>query len=175
MKASAQRPPVDPEFLLVERRPEMLRAYARGLLQHLHQIRAGEKAGGYPISTIKSAAVWLVESYAVAGIAPAPEAARLIDEIVQPHSSASTLPARRSSEQGYWLAIKFEAGHRPHPTGKQPSAATLYAVAKHVRAEVKNRYASQKSVEGTVRGWRRLPHYRTNVALQRPSALRVKT
>ena len=175
MKASAQLPPVDPEFLLVERRPETLRAYARGLLWHLRQIRAGGEARRYPITIIKAAAVWLVDSYAVAGIAPAPEAARLIDEIVKPHSSASTLPVRRSSEQAYWLAIEFEAGQRPNSTGRQPSAVTLYAVAKHVRSRVRNQYASQKAVEGTVRGWRRLPHYRTNVALQRPSALRVKT
>ena len=61
MKASAQLPPVDPEFLLVERRPETLRAYARGLLWHLRQIRAGGEARRYPITIIKAAAVWLVE------------------------------------------------------------------------------------------------------------------
>jgi hypothetical protein len=77
MKSCAYLPLVDPDFLFVERRPEKLHAYARGLLQHLRRIRAGEKAGGYPIATIKSAAVWLIESYAVARIAPALEAARL--------------------------------------------------------------------------------------------------
>ncbi len=175
MKANAQLPPVDPEFLLVERRPEQLHTYARGLLQHLRQIRAGEKARGYPITTIKAAGVWLIKSYAAAGIAPAPEAARLIHEIVGPSANASTLPVRRSSDQAYWAAIGFEAGHRPDPTGKQPSAATLYAVAKGVRTRFRNHYSSQKAAEATVRGWRRLPHYRANVALQRPSALRVKT
>lgn len=175
VKSSAQLPLVDPDFRFVERRPEQLHAYACGLLQHLHQIRAGGKAEGYPITTIKSAAVWLIELYAQAGIAPAPEAARLIDEIVRPHPAGSTLPVRRSSEEAYWAAIEFEAGHRPDPTGNQPSAATLYAVAKHVRSRVRNEYASQKSVEGTVRAWRRLPHYRANVALQRPNALRAKT
>jgi hypothetical protein len=55
VKKSAQLPLVDPDFRLVERRPETLHAYARGLLQHLREIRAGEKAGGYPIATIKAA------------------------------------------------------------------------------------------------------------------------
>ena len=170
VKANAQLPLVDPEFLLVERRPEQLHAYARGLLQHLRQIRATRKARGYPITTIKAAALWLIKSYASAGVAPAPETARLIHEIVGPSADASTLPVRRSSEQAYWAAIGFEAWHRPDPTGNQPSVATLYAVAKRVR----NQYASQKGTEATVRGWRRLPHYQANVALQRPSALRVK-
>jgi hypothetical protein len=33
-----------------------------GAPNHLHSIRAGEKAEGYPIATIKAAAVWLIES-----------------------------------------------------------------------------------------------------------------
>jgi hypothetical protein len=168
-------PLVDPDFRLVERRAEKLHAYARGLLSHLRQIRAGEKAQGYPIATIKSAAVWLIESYAEAGIAPVPEAARLIDEIVQPQPSASTLPVRRSSEKAYWAAIEFEAKQPPDPTGRHPSVATLYAVAKHMQPRLQNKYASHDTAEGTVREWRRLPHYRANVALQRPGALRVKT
>jgi len=53
--------------------------------------------------------------------------------------------------------------------------ATLYAVAKHIRPQLQNKHASQKTAEGTVRDWRRLPHYRANVRLQRPAALRVKT
>ena len=61
----------------------------------------------------------------------------------------------------------------PNPTGRQPSAATLYAVAKHVRPRLRNQYASQKTAEATVRDWRRRRHYGANVALQRPSALRV--
>ena len=94
----AQLPPVDPDFLLVEHRPEALHAYARGLLQHLRLIRAGGKAKGYPIATIKAAAGWLIDSYAEAGIAPAPEAALLVREIIRPNRHASTLPVRRSSE-----------------------------------------------------------------------------
>jgi hypothetical protein len=62
VKASAQLPLVDPDFRLIERRPERLHAYARGLLQHLRAIRAGGKAEGYPIATIKAAAVWLIDA-----------------------------------------------------------------------------------------------------------------
>jgi hypothetical protein len=174
VKASAQLPPVDPEFLLVERRPEQLHAYGHGLLQHLQEIRSGGNARGYPIATIKSSAVWLIEAYAQAGIAPTPEAARLIREIVGPNANSSTSAVRRSSEEAYWAAIEFEAGYRPDPANRQPSLATLYAVAKHVRARVPKQYSSQKAAEATVRGWRRLPHYRDNVALQRPSAFRVQ-
>jgi hypothetical protein len=174
VKSCAYLPLVDPAFRFVERRPEKLHAYARGLLKHLRRIRAGEKAGGYPITTIKSAAVWLIESYAEAGIAPAPEAARLIDEIVQPNEDASTLPVRRSSEAAYLAAIEFEAKHPSDPTGKEPSVAKRYAVAKHVLGLLRGE-PSQKTAEGIVRGWRRLRHYRENVALQRPADRRVKT
>jgi hypothetical protein len=171
----AQLPLVDPDFRLVERQPRNLHAYARGLLWHLRRIRAGGKAAGYPIATIKSAAVWLIEMYATARIAPVPEAAQLMNEIVQPDRDASTSPVRRSSEAAYWAAIKFEAEQPADPTGKQPSGTTLYAVGKRVRPRLQNQHASQKTAEGTVRDWRLLPHYRDNVALQRPSALRVKT
>ncbi len=174
MKESAQLPLVDPDFRLVERRPERLHAYARGLLQHLREIRAGEKAGGYPIATIKAAVVWLIESYAEAVVAPAPEAALLVSEIVGPHRDASTLPVRRSSETAYWAAIEFEAGQSADPTGREPSTAKRYAVAKYVLGLLKNKNASQKTAEAIVRGWRKLPHYRANVALQRPAAHRVK-
>ena len=160
---------------MVERRPERLHAYARGLLQHLREIRAGEKAGGYPIATIKAAVVWLIESYAEAAVAPAPEVALLVSEIVGPHRDASTLPVRRSSETAYWAAIEFEAGHPADPTGREPSTAKRYAVAKYVLGLLRNQNASQKTAEGIVRGWRKLPHYRANVALQRPAAHRVKT
>ena len=175
MKPSTQLPLVDPEFRLVERRPERLHAYARGLLQHLRAIRAGGKAGGYPVATIKAATVWLIDSYAEADVAPAAEVALLVGEIVRPHRDASTLPVRRSSERAYWAAIAFEARHPPDPTGKEPSLAKRYAVAKYVLGLLQNKNASQKTAEGTVRGWQKLPHYRANVALQRSPAHRVKT
>ena len=175
MTESTQLPLVDPDFRLVERRPEILRAYARGLLQHLRTIRAGGKAEGYPIATIKAAVVWLIESYAEARVPPASEAALLISEIVRPHREASTLPVHRSSEAAYWAAIKFEASQCPDPTGKEPSIAKRYAVAKYVLGLLKNQNGSQKSAESTIRGWRKLQHYRANVALQRPATHRVKS
>ena len=175
MKAIAQLPLVDPDFRLVERRPKMLHGYARGLLQHLRSIRVHGKAEGYPIATIKAATVWLIESYAEADVAPAREVALLISEIVRPNRNASTLPVRRSSEPAYWEAIKFEAGHPPDPKGKEPSKAKRYAVAKYILGLLQNKNTSQKTAEGIVRGWRRLPHYRNNVALYRPASRRVKT
>lgn len=174
MTQRMELPLVDPNFRFVQRQPEQLHAYARGLLQHLRQIRAGGKAGGYPITTIKAAAVWLMDSYTEAAIAPVPEMARLIDEIVKQQPDASTFPVRQSSEDAYWAAIKFEAEHHPDPKDKHPSAVSLYAVAKHVRTHFRPEHASQKATEATVRDWRRLPHYRSNVALQRRTALRVK-
>ena len=175
MKPTAELPLVDPNFRVVERRPERLHAYARGLLQHLRAIRARGKAERYPIATIKAATVWLIEAYAEAEVAPAREAALLVREIVRPNRNASTSPVRRSSEEAYWAAIEFEARHPPDPKGKEPSVAKRYAVAKYVLGLLRNKNASQKSAEGTVRGWRKLPHYRANVALQRSPARRVKT
>jgi hypothetical protein len=167
LRPSALLPLVDPEFHFVERRREMLDAYARGLLQHLQRIRTGGKAGGYPIATIKAAAVWLIESYAAAHIAPTAEAALLISQLINADRDASTLPVRKSSESAYWAAIAFEAQHRPDPTGKEPSLASRYAVAKHVLPFLLNKFSSQKTAEATVRGWCKLRHYRENVALQR--------
>jgi hypothetical protein len=40
---------------------------------------------------------------------------------------------------------------------------------------LKKKDGSQKTAEGIVRGWRKQPHYRANVALQRPAADRVKS
>lgn len=170
---TGQLPPVEPDFRVVERNAANLHAYATGLLQHLQRIRAGQKTQGYPIATIRSALVWLIESYAQAGVAPSLDAARLTKELVRPKQSASMLLVRKSSEEAYWAAIEFEAGQRPDPTGQEPSVATLYAVAKQVRSRLQNRYASQKTAEATVRSWRRLRHYRENVALQRPRRVRT--
>lgn len=167
----AQLPVVDPDYLIIERRPERLHAYARGLLRRLQGIRAGEKARGYPIVNIRAAAVWLIKWYAATGTPLAPEAAQLIDALMHRDPEASTSPVRRSNEEAYWAAIWFEAGQRPDPRGKEPSVATLYAVAKQVRAGHPDRYSSQKAAEATVRGWRRFPHYRDNVALQRRAPL----
>jgi hypothetical protein len=175
MKKPKQLPPVDPEFLIVEQTPGKLDAYARGLLSHLRDIRSGGKAQGYPITKIKAAAVWLIQSYSAARAVPATEAAELIREIVQADRRASTSPVRRSSEGAYRAAIAFEAKHPSDKTGKAPSTASLYSVACHIRQRGDKELTSQKTAEGVVRGWRRLKHYRANVALQRPGDLRVKT
>ena len=82
---------------------------------------------------------------------------------------------RLPRDRTYLAAIEFEARHRPDPTGKDPSVAKRYAVAKYVLGLLSNKNASQKTAEGIVRGWRELRHYRENVALQRPAALRVKS
>src|SRR5262245_15853113 len=167
MSSRTHLPPVDPDFLIVEHRPERLHAYAHGLLQQLREIRAREHASGYPINTIKAAATWLIQAYAEAGTAPCQEAALLIREIVRPNPDASTLPVRRSSEAAYRAAIEFEGRHPPDPTGKAPSNATIYAVAKHVLGLLQNRNSSQKTSEGIVRNWRKQSHNRTNVLFQR--------
>jgi len=175
VKATSRLPLVDPDFRISEGRSEILHAYARGLLEHLRAIRAGGRAEGYPITTIKVATAWLIDAYAEAGVAPAPEAAQLVREIIGPNSDTSTLPVQRLSEAAYWAAIDFEAHHPPDPAGKQPSSATRYAVAKHILGKLKTKNASQRSAEATIRGWQKLPHYKANVKLQRPASLRVKT
>jgi hypothetical protein len=55
----------------------------------LCDIRSGGKAGGYPIKTVKAAAVWLIRSYAEARVAPSDEAALLIAGLVQPNKAES--------------------------------------------------------------------------------------
>ena len=186
-------PPVDPEYLLIERNPERLRAYARALLQHVQNVRAKTSSGKsrrsssrYPIG---AAACWLIGAYANAKVAPAPEAARLIEEIIRPNRQASTLPVLKSNENAYWEAIRFEANHAPDNTGKNPSGASGYAVAAHIlktvgipkigkrkrrSREFRNNNADQKAAASMVRGWRKLHHYQANVAFQRPARLRVK-
>jgi hypothetical protein len=62
-------PPVAPDFLM-ERDQRKLEAYARGLLAHLRRIRTGQKTQGYPKATVKSAAVWLIESTVVTTSVP---------------------------------------------------------------------------------------------------------
>ena len=166
MQSNALLPLVDSEFLLVYRRQDRLDAYARGLVQHLRQIRSGGKAGGYPIATIKAAAVWLIQSYVEAGVVLAPPAAELIRELIDPNKDASTLPVRTSSEAAFLAAIEFEARHPSDPKRKEPSSASCYSVAKHIRPLLLNRHSSQKTAEATIRGWRKLRYYRENVALQ---------
>ena len=141
--------------------PEVLAAYARGLWQ---QWQALSGAGGKPHArynktVVKAAMVWLTQCYFEAG-APIPyELARLVRATISPDKKASTSPVRAASEVAYWAAIEFEAA--------DPDA-TQYAVAKHLRETGKLPTASsQKSAEATVRGWRRLTHFKDNVNLFR--------
>src|SRR5437016_5000240 len=144
-------PLIDPDYLIIEHDPDKLRAYARGLL---HQLRNPSRS--YSFEMVKVATVWLVGAYVDARVPLAPE---------------------------MWAAIRFEATKPADPNGKAPSAASLYAVAKHVREGVglpqqrtrrsRNKDsepgsdAAQKSAEATIRGWRKLDHYRRNVLLYR--------
>jgi hypothetical protein len=157
----ARLPRVDREALIVEESPEMLDAYARGLWQHWQALDGqGEKlAKGYPKTTVKAAVVWLIGAY-VDAEAPLPyEMFRLIGAIIRPQKDASTSPVRTRSEKAYWAAIKFEA---------QAPSTTMYAVAKHLRdTGAFPTSHTRKTAEGTVRGWRKLPHYQDNVRLYR--------
>jgi hypothetical protein len=175
----AYAPMFDPDFLIIERDPEKLRAYARGLL---HRLRNPSRS--YSLEKVKAATVWLVGAYVDARVPLAPEMHALIAGVVKWNRQASALrKVQKKNETAYWAAIRFEAAHPADPNGKAPSAATLYAVAKHVldgvglpqqgtrrsrsKDSVPGFEAPQKSAEATIRGWRKLPHYRSNVLFQR--------
>lgn len=162
-------PPVDPDYLIDERDPEKLDGYARGLWEHLQNVRAGASANGYPIATIKAATVWLLERYIDANEPPPYELGRLVSELIKPNPRQSTSPVQARSEAAYWTAIKYEAAQQPDPKGELPSKASNYAIAKHVRESLAS-LQKQDSVEATIRGWRQTPHYRDQVSLQRDPA-----
>jgi hypothetical protein len=170
---------LDPDYLIIERDPETLRAYAHGLLSRLHN-----PSRSFSLEIVKAATVWLVGAYASARLPVTPELHRLIAGVVQWNPRASTFrQVQEKNESAYWAAIRFEAAHSADPHAKAPSAATLYAVAKHVREGVgfpqqgtrtsrkKDSEpapdAAQKSAEATIRGWRKRHHYRQNVLFQR--------
>jgi hypothetical protein len=172
-------PLVDPDYPIIESDPDRLRAYARGLL---HQLRNPSRS--YPLEMVKAATVWLVGAYVDARVPLAPEVAALIAGVVKWNRRASSFrKVQEKNENAYWAAIRFEAKKPADPDGKAPSAASLYAVAKHVREEVgfpqqrtrrsrTKEYgpgpdAAQKSAEATIKGWRKLEHYRRNVRLYR--------
>jgi hypothetical protein len=171
-------PLVDPDYLIMEHDPDRLRAYARGLL---HELR--NRSRSYSFEMVKAATVWLVGAYVDARAPLAPEMAGLIAGVVEWNRRASSFRKTQEKNEGaYWAAIRFEATNPAGPNGKAQSA-TLYAVAKHVRKGVgfpqqrrrRSRKkdskpgpdAAQKSAEATIRGWRKLDHYRQNVFLQR--------
>jgi hypothetical protein len=137
---------------------------------------------------VKAATVWLVGAYVDAQIPLAPEMSALIAGVVKWQRQASTFrKVQAINEEGYWAAIRFEASKPPDPKGKAPSVASLYSVAKHVLQlkdagfprqgtripknidEEPDPNMPQKSAEATIRGWRKIEHYRQNVRLQRNS------
>ena len=181
----AYAPIFDPDFLIIERDPEKLHAYARGLL---HCLRNPSRS--YSFEKVKAATVWLVGAYVGARVPLASEMHALIAGVVKWNRQASALrKVQKKNEPAYWAAIRFEAAHPRDPNGKAPSAATLYAVAKHVlegvgfpqqgtrsrkKGSVPGPDAAQKSAEATIRDWRKFHHYRQNVLLQRDPAAYFK-
>ena len=176
-------PPVDPDSLIVERDPDRLHAFARGLLHHLCN-----PSRSYSFEMVKAATVWLIGAYVDAQVPLAPEMSALVAGIVKWQRGASTFrKVQEHNEQAFWAAIRFEASMPPDPKGKAPSAASLYSVAKHVlelegvglprqgtrvprNIDVEPApNTAQKSAEATIRGWRKIDHYRQNVRLQRDS------
>jgi hypothetical protein len=137
---------------------------------------------------VKAATVWLVGAYVDAQVPLAPEMSGLIAGIVKWQRRGSTFrKVQEHNEEAYWAAIRFEASKAPDPRGKAPSAASLYSVAKHVLElegaglprqgtriprnieSEPDPNTAQKSAEATIRGWRKIDHYRQNVRLQRNS------
>ena len=176
-------PVVDPDFLIIERDPEKLHRFARGLLSRLRN-----PSRSYSVEMVKAATVWLVGAYVDAQIPLAPEMSALIAGVVKWERRASTFrKVQAINEEGYWAAIRFEASKPPDPRGKAPSAASLYSVAKYVLQlkdagfpqqgtripknidEEPDPNMAQKSAEATIRGWRKIEHYRQNVRFQRNS------
>lgn len=160
---TARLPPVDPSYLIVEDDPETLHSYARGLLVHLRNIDNSGPKNGYSKETIKAAAVWLIGAYADAAVAPCTEAAELIAKLIRPKADSSSLSITK--QDAYWKAIVFEAGYDPDPEGEQPSAASTYAVAKHVVSLLDA--SGLDSAKATIKVWRKSIHYKDNVALFR--------
>jgi|SRR5450759_1951003 hypothetical protein len=182
-------PMVDPDFLIIERDPDKLHAFARGLLNRLRK-----PSRRYPFETVKAATVWLVGAYVDAQVPLAPEMSELIAGAVKWKRRASTFrKVQETNEEAYWAAIRFEASKPADPKGKAPSTASLYSVAKHVLelegagfpqqgTRIPRNIESepdpntdQKSAEATIRGWRKIDHYRQNVRLQRDSVGYFKT
>jgi hypothetical protein len=156
----ATLPPVDPEFLISVRDPELLDAYARGLL--------GACPGDYPL---KAAACWLFDAYAAAILPLSPNAALLARQLLSPEPQATTSPVRGKSRDAYWSAIEFEAGLDPE---REPDAfdahgrVKAYRVAQHLVGV--EHCPTQKAAEKKLSGWRKSWHYQANVEWQRDPA-----
>jgi hypothetical protein len=187
----ASLPPVDPQYTISIRDKPKLDEYARGLWKHLLRLRGeagaveqcasseGRKKArrgrkpkgvtqGFTIEHIKAAVPWLIGQYVQARLPPATEVVLLVRELLDP-KPVSTSPA---VPEAYWAAIYFEAQYPPDATGKRPSAASRYSVAKHVAEclrsdDDRKDSPPQKTIERTVSRWEVLPHYRSNVEFHR--------
>jgi hypothetical protein len=172
-------PVLDPDFLITERDPTRLHAFARGLLTRLRK-----PSRAFSKQKVTAAAVWLIDAYVDAQIPLAPEMAEVISRIVKWDRRATTFrKVQAPNDKAYWAAIHFEASCLPDPKSKRPSAASVYSVAKHVLkttglelqgTRIPKNFDSepapntaQKSAEATIRGWRKIDHYQQNVRLQR--------
>ena len=172
-------PLVDPDYLIMEHDPDRLRAYARGLL---HQLRNPSRS--YSFEMVKAATVWLVGAYVDARVPLAPEMDGLIAGVVKWNRRASSFRKIQEKNEGaYWAAIRFEATNPAGPQrqstiggnalcsreacaggGWLPTAADAQI---EKEDSMPGPDAAQKSAEATIRGWRKLDHYRQNVFLQR--------
>ena len=94
-------PLVDPDYLIIERDPDRLRAYARGLLCQLRN-----PSRSYSLEMVKAATVWLVGAYVDARVPLAPEMNGLIAGVVKWNRRASSFrKVQEKNEDAYWAAI----------------------------------------------------------------------
>ena len=73
-------PIVDPDFLIMERDPDKLHRFARGLLNRLRN-----PSRSYSVEMVKAATVWLVGAYVDAQIPLAPEMSAVCTENLNPN------------------------------------------------------------------------------------------
>ena len=112
---------------------------------------------------IKAAADWLLARYAEAKTPAPAEAVMLWHEVLGIKPTPRARAGARVHERlldAYREAYLFDARIRSEPP--------LYAVAKHVRTKTKRRKCwDQEAAEARIRSWRKQPHYRDQVQLNR--------
>ena len=155
-------PPLDPDYLISVHDPAQLDEYAADLLQHLRAIRKDRSSRTAMVSA------W-------SGPPPTgclPNTLTLADQLPSMHSCFGTrcvtlkpTPRARTGPRvqehllpAYIEAYFYDAAHTEEPP--------LYAVAKHVRKQVKPDW-SQEAAEARDRAWRKQRYYRDQVRLNR--------
>src|SRR5579859_8114893 len=89
-------------FLIIERSPQRLHAYARRLL---HQLL--EPSRSYSLEMVKAATKWLVGAYVDARVPLVPEMYSLIAGVVKSKPRVSTFrEVHEKNEEAYWAAIQ---------------------------------------------------------------------